>query len=59
MLSLVIVGQIGAEALGHGEHQCPIAHVEPERSAHQLSAGVPGEGIVRRGAQIRIVEITP
>ena len=58
MLSLVIIGQIGSHTLGHGEHQCSIAHIEPEGSANQLSAGVPCEGNVGRGAQIRIIEIT-
>ncbi len=50
--ALGLVGQGGAEALGHGEHQGAVAHVEPERTAHQLGLGIAGEGIVGVGAEL-------
>ena len=58
VLAFVIIGQIGPQALGHGEHQRSIAHIEPERSANEFAVGVPCERIIRFGAKIRIVEIS-
>ena len=47
-------GQIGADALDHGEHYRAVTHIEPEPTSHQLAIGVAGERVVGIGAEIRL-----